>query len=338
MANSSENGTGDHLYAYDYESEYGYFSSDYTWPCSDGFPYLCPVSISAICIAVIGILGNLAVIVSLIRGKLYKKTSHMSILVLAITDIMCLVVFTIREFIYFPNEFYFMKKGVFSAELCVIIFVLNNTPYLSSCWNIMYLAYERYVLVTNPFVYMDKHTPRTVVIRAVITFVIVAIVNLAYAIIMTDLSRCPDFILIPTYYGFITVPIIGISFITLIFFHCSKVYKLKKLSTVEGRHTKSTKQFPHMTKIVYIIVITFILSQIPYLIFDVVSIFESFDNNIWPMEYYDVILNIGIVAFLVNYASNPFIYWITPLSCACKRSSTKNPPQSSMNTKSETDP
>ncbi|XP_011431839.3 C-C chemokine receptor type 7 [Magallana gigas] len=336
MANSLENGTGDHLYAYDSESEYWYFSSNYTWPCSYRFPYLCSVSISAICIAVIGILGNLAVIVSLIRGKLYKKSSHMSILVLAITDIMFLVVFIIQEFIYFPNEFYL--KRFFSAELCVIIFVMINTPCLSSSLNIIYLAYERYVLVTNPFVYMDKHTPRTVVIRAVITFIILAIVNLAYAIIMTDLSRCPDFILIPTYYGFITVPIIGISFMSLVFFHCSKVYKIRKLSNVQGRHTKRTKQFLHMTKIVYIIVITFILSQIPYLIFDVVSIFESFDNNIWPEEYYDVILHIGIVACLVNYASNPFIYWITPLSCAFKRSTIKHPPRFSINTKSETVP
>lgn len=136
MANSFENGTGDHLYAYDSESEYGYFSSNYTWPCSYRFPYLCSVSISAICIAVIGILGNLAVIVSLIRGKLYKKSSHMSILVLAITDIMFLVVFIIQEFIYFPNEFYL--KRFFSAELCVIIFVMINTPMLE-------LLFEHYL-------------------------------------------------------------------------------------------------------------------------------------------------------------------------------------------------
>nr|XP_022328642.1 somatostatin receptor type 5-like [Crassostrea virginica]XP_022328651.1 somatostatin receptor type 5-like [Crassostrea virginica] len=306
---------------HDYDPEDGYFSSSFVLPCSDEFPYHCSVAISALCIALVGIIGNLTVIGSMIREKLYKKTSHMSILVLAVTDILCLLVFSAREFIYFPNEFYFIKNYTFSGAACVAIFVLNNTPYLSSCWNVMYLAYERYVLVTNPFIYMDKHTPTIVVIRAVVTFIMIGLLNLGYAVIMVNLSQCPDFILIPVYYGFVTVPIIGISLFSLVFFHCSKVYKLKKLSNVEGRHSQNTKQYPHMTRIVYTIVIIFILSQIPYLIFDVVSIYESFDNNLWPMEYYDVILNIGIVAFLLNYSSNPFIYWLTPLGskCNCKR-------------------
>lgn len=79
-----------------------------------------------------------------------------------------------------------------------------------------------------------------------------------------------------------------------------------------------------MIKIVYIIVIMFILLQIFYFIFDVVFIFELFDNNIWLMEYYDVIFNIGIVVFFVNYVSNLFIYWIILFSCVCKCSLIKN--------------
>lgn len=321
MANLSVNETGEFNDAFDNQSYE--FVLSFAWPCAPEFPYQCPVAVCAICIALIGIVGNAAVIVSMIKEKLYNKTSHMSILVLAVTDILCLIEFTIREFIYFPNEFYIIEKGVFTDELCVIIFVLINTPHLCSCWNVMFLAYERYILVTNPFVYIAKHTPKIVVVRAIITFVMMAIIHIVYATIMTNLSRCPDFVMHPKYYGLITIPTVALSMFSLTFFHCSKVYKIKNLSNKEGRHSRYSSQFSHMTKIVYIIVIIFILSQIPYLIFDMLPIFESLSNTSLPEEYFEVILHIGIVAFLINYASNPFIYWITPLRYACKRRSLK---------------
>lgn len=322
MANLSVNETQEITHFYDYNQSDKFILS-FALPCAPEFPYQCPVAVCAICIALIGIIGNAAVIVSLIREKLYKKTSLMSILVLTVTDILCLIEFTIRKFIYFPNEFYIIEKGVFTDELCVIVFVLINTPHLCSCWNVMFLAYERYTLVTNPFVYIGKHTPKIVVKRAIITFVLNAIINTVYATIMTNLSRCPDFVMHPEYYGFITIPTIAMSMFSLTFFHCSKVYKIKNPFNKEGRHSRYSSKFSHMTKIVYIIVIIFFLSQIPYLIFDMVHIYESLSNDVLPEEYFEVILHIGIVVFLINYASNPFIYWLTPLRYACKRRSRK---------------
>jgi hypothetical protein len=280
------------------------------------------VAVIAIVIATLGITGNIAVIVSLIRKKLYRKTSHMSILVLAVTDVLCLLVIIIRECVYFPNEFYIVEKFGFSNAFCIALFVFNNTPYLSSCWNVVFLAYERYVLVTNPLVYINVHTPKVVVIRALVAFALVTIVNLVYALITvvaTGIGKCPDFVLLPLHYGFVTFPMISTALFSLIFFHCSKVSKLRKSTQLKGRHARNEQRFPHMTTIVYIIVIIFIVSQIPYLIFDVISIFEHFELMAWPFEYLDILLHISIIVFLINYASNPFIYWITPLRCGKKR-------------------
>ncbi|XP_056006911.1 neuropeptide Y receptor type 6-like [Ostrea edulis] len=327
MANSSDNGSEYGASLDNYWTDEGNFPSSFVFPCSPDFPYLCPVAIIAIVISTLGIIGNIAVIASMVKEKLYRKTSHMSILVLAVIDVLCLFVIITRECIYFPNEFYFVEKFGFSNTFCITFFVFNNTPYLSSCWNVVFLAYERYVLVTNPLVYINNHTPKVVVIRALVAFILVIVVNVAYALItvvMTGISKCPDFVLMPLHYGFVTLPMISASLFSLIFFHCSKVSKLRNSTRFKGRHTRNEQQFPHMTTIVYVIVIIFIVSQIPYLMFDVISIFEHFELITWPYEYLDILLHVSIIVFLINYASNPFIYWITPLRIRCRRKTPKS--------------
>lgn len=278
------------------------------------------MAVTAITIACLGIIGNIAVMVSIVRQKLHRKTAHMSILVLAVTDLMCLFVILVRECVYFPNDYYLAEKYGFSVSFCIGFFVWNNTPYLSSCWNVVFLAYERYVLVTKPMVYRVSHTAKSLVIRAVVTFILVTVVNLVYAlmIVQTGISKCPEFVLQPKHYGFITVPTISVSVFLLIFFHCSKVSKLKHHSEFEGRHLRNLQHNPQMTTTVYIIVIIYIVSQIPYLIFDVMSILDSLKLIGWPFEFDNVLLHISIIVFLTNYAIDPYIYWMTPLACMSK--------------------
>jgi hypothetical protein len=270
----------------------------------------------ALVIATCGIVGNIAVIVSMIRKKLYRKTLHMSILVLAVTDVMALIMIVLGDCFYLPNEAYFVKLFDITNTTCISFFVLNSTPFLSSCLNVVFLAYERYVLATKPLVYKSVHTPKIVVIRALVAFVLVAVLNLLYsliAVVATGISKCPEFVPKPSLYGFVTFPLISASLLSLIFFHSSKVSRLRKSASLKGRYARNEQQFPHMTTIVYVIVVIFIVSQIPYLVFDVFVILEYFELLAWPSEFMDILLPISIVIFLINYASNPFIYWITPL-------------------------
>jgi hypothetical protein len=317
MSNSSDDNSNNHASPWEsYWMEGGAFPSEFILPCSPNFPYSCPVAVTAIVIALLGIIGNIAVVVSIVRQNLHRKTAHMSIMVLAVTDLLCLIVIIVREIVYFPNDYYLVDKYGFSVGFCIGFFVWNNTPYLSSCWNVVFLAYERYVLVTKPMVYMVSHTAKFLVIRAVATFLLVTIVNLVYAILIVQngISQCPEFVLQPKHYGFVTVPIIFASVILLIFFHCSKVSKLKVRTSFEGRHSRNIQRIPHMTTTVYLIVIIYIVSQIPYLIFDVMSILESVKLIDWPFEFDNILLQISIVVFLTNFAINPFIYWITPVA------------------------
>nr|XP_022333640.1 neuromedin-U receptor 2-like [Crassostrea virginica] len=299
--------------------EYNKSLLSFSFPCSSEFPYNCPVTCCALTIVFSGTVGNIAVVASMIRRKLYKKTSHTCILVLALTDLLSLLLYATRECLYFPNEDYFLQNFGLSDGFCVMFFVSNNTPYLGSCWNVVFLAYERYVLVTNPLVYMEKHTYRIVLIRAVVAFILMAAFNVCYSVIMTRMSKCPGFILHPSFYAFISVPTILSALFLLLYFHCAKIRKLHRINSVEGRHIRNLHNLSNMTRTVYVIVLVFIVSQIPYLIFDVISIYESFEYVIWPEEYYDVILHVSIIVFSINYAINPFIYWITPLRTKFKR-------------------
>lgn len=303
----------------DFTSEENKSSVTFILPCSPDFPYSCPITVIALSIVLVGTVGNLAVIGTLIRQKLYKKTSHMCILILALTDLLSLLLNATRECLYFPNEDYFIQTYGLSDRFCIAFFVANNTPYLGSCWNVVFLAYERFVLVTNPLVYMESHTYRYAAIRGFVTLVILTIINFCYSLIMTELSKCPGFILHPSYYAFISVPTIVFALFLLLYFHCAKIRKLKRINSLEGRHVRNMPNLSNMTGTVYVIVIVFIVSQIPYLIFDVISIYESFVYVSWPLEYYDIILHVSIIVFLINYSINPFIYWITPLRTKFKR-------------------
>lgn len=306
----------------DFTSKENESSVTFILPCSPDFPYKCSITVIALSIVFVGTVGNLAVIGTLIRQKLYKKTSHMCILILALTDLFSLLLNATRECLYFPNEDYFIQTFGLSDHFCIAFFVADNTPYLGSCWNVVYLAYERFVLVTKPLIYMESHTYRYAVLRALVTFVILTVVNFCYSLIMTELSRCPGFILHPPYYAFISVPTIVFALFLLFYFHCTKIRKLKRINSLKGRHVRNMQSLSNMTRTVYVIVIVFIVSQIPYLIFDVISIYESFVYVFWPLEYYDIILHVGLIVFLINYSINPFIYWITPLRTKFKR--TKN--------------
>jgi hypothetical protein len=274
--------------------------------------------LTVLVIAAFGIVGNIVVMISMIRENLYRKTLHMSILVLAVTDVLSLILIVLGDCVYLPNESYFVEIFDMSNGICIAFFVLYSTPFLSSCLNVVFLAYERYVLATKPLVYQSIHTPNIVVIRAFVAFVLVAAVNIVYALIavvVTGISKCPEFVTKPTLYGFVTFPLISAFWLTLIFFHSSKVSKLRKSASLKGRYTQNEKQLPNMTTVIYIIVIILIVSQIPYLVFDVFVILEYFELFAWPSEFMDILLPISIIIFMINYASNPFIYWITPLRC-----------------------
>lgn len=310
--------------SYHNRSEHGNASEDarnpnFIYPCSPDYSYNCPVTVLALTITLLGVVGNLAVIITMVRQRRYRVTSHSCILVLAVNDLVSLLCNTSRECIYFPNQSYFVHTYGASSTFCITFFVVNYTPYQCSCWNVVFLAYERYVLMTRPLVYMHTHTPKLVIIRALVAFTITTLINLCYSIVMTNLSKCPEFILHPSYYALISVPSIFTSFVFLVFFHFSKVSKIRKMKLLEGRHTQIRKKFSRMTNIVYVIVIIYILSQIPYLLFDVVTTYETFTFKIWSLETFDIVLHVGIVVFLLNYAVNPFVYWITPLRCRFSR-------------------
>ncbi|XP_062601607.1 melanopsin-A-like [Saccostrea cucullata] len=288
-----------------------------SFPCTENFPYRCPTSVVTLLVFLLGIIGNTAVIVIMKRKRLFRKTSHMCILILAINDSWSLLCNITREFVLYPNLDYFRLKFGFFEPFCVIFFVLFYTPYLCSSINIVFMAYERYILVTNPLEYMKTHTTKRAVFRALIAFITFLIINTSYAIVMSETSKCPDYLFYSEYYAFISVPFIVLSSVLLLLFHCLKIVKLSKLQILGTKHLRNAQSHWRMTKIVYVIVIIYILSQIPYVVYDIISTCDTFGLFVWPEKNYAILLEYGIVIFLMNYAVNPFIYWLTPLRCNC---------------------
>lgn len=294
-------------------------SSSVNWssvfPCTQRFPYNCPVTVTVIIIFALGFVGNLVVVITMIRRELkHSKTFQMSICVLAISDLLSLLCNIGQELVFYPNIDYFEETIGFSNTFCLTSFIIFYTPYLWSSWNVVFMAYERYVLVTDAFKYITTHTGKLVLIRSVIGLLVLLVINTTYAIIMSQTKECPSYIMDTDYYSFISIPVTFTALIALVILHCAKLWKIKRCS-MKRNQIPFRQMTSRMTKVVYVIVTVYILSQIPYVIYDILNFCETRNLIIvWPEENYNILLSIGVITFSINYAINPFLYSLVQFS------------------------
>lgn len=257
-------------------------------------------------LSLISIFGNAATITNVLRRRMYETGTYVCILLLAMSDLLATVLVYISMFVLYPM----MYELYFNIPLCVLFFWIGFTSHFWSGSNLVLLAYERYSLITNPFRYQTFHTKCRAVKTSLLMLFILSVLCIVYAVVLSFTKSCPEFLLIMYYFAFIGVPFFFIITGMLLFLHCYKLIKMKKMPNL-SLQTSNKKGFSELTTKVYLICITYVFSQIPFVINDLMVLFIQY-GVLGPSEMWThVLYQIGTVSILVNYAINPFIYFLS---------------------------
>ncbi|XP_061166807.1 olfactory receptor 51V1-like [Saccostrea echinata] len=250
--------------------------------------------------------GNIATFVHILYRRLHKEVTYMCILLVALSDSLSSALVYISMFMLYPNLF----KFYFNIPLCVVFFWMTFTPFMWSSGNLVLLAYERYFLIINPLRYHSSHTSKRALKTSLVILFVMSLITISYAVALSFIKQCPNFLFVMYYFAFIGVPIVLIIIGMLVYLHCSKLMKLRTLPNISLRVIKR-RQFSEMTFKVYLICITYAFGQMPFVINDIIVLLTEYKVLVSTERITNILYQIGTVALLTNYAVNPFVYFLS---------------------------
>ncbi|XP_061195782.1 histamine H2 receptor-like [Saccostrea echinata] len=261
--------------------------------------------ISAV-ILIFGVVGNIVTFFKIVLNKSLRRPVPISIACLAVADFWSLSLQFIRiplaQCDNFPNLS--VKQNLLNCTLAV-----TN----SSAMHIILMAAIRYGLIVHPLQMRCRLTSRKVIVCSCISWVISLVLGFIYGIYNRKYysqevkEKTDAFVQLSIALYFLLVPITF-----FLIFYIMELRAMKR-SLQLRRTLKSIKYISRMITVILILYVVFIS---PYVIADIFRvlyynrILGVIENN----EIYDnVILRIYSVAqiiILLNYAVNPFIYFL----------------------------
>jgi hypothetical protein len=238
--------------------------------------------------------------------RLYKTVTYTCILLLSLSDFLSVVNLYIGMFILYPN----LYSYYFNIPLCILHFWASFTPFLWSSGNLVVLAYERYSLITNPILYHISHTSCRAITKSVAILTFMSMLNITYAVITSYYKVCPDFLLNVYYFAYIAVPTYFLVTGMLLYFHCSKLIRMKRHPPL-AVGVKKKRRFSEITTKVYLICLSFVVGYCPFIINDILVLLTEhnvLDSNEGLTR---LLYQIGTITMLANFAVNPFIYFLS---------------------------
>lgn len=256
-----------------------------------------------------GIFGNVYTLVKICRSKLYKSTTYACILMLVISNIVVLFLHPFR-FSVFINAHLYHKPS--QPGLIALLFGGNMTyiPVFWSAMNTVYFAYERFFLIRYPHLYFVHHTSRKIVIRSVATLLIAIALWSTLLTGVHFLFRESIEISIASLVAAIRSVNLLTVLILLPLFHKSKTQHLQDEET--GQHYQELAR--SMTIRIVIILIVFIVSQIP----DYAYLWVRFYDTLNRTKYSSRMVTIITGFYQINFSISPYIYFIIQAKFTCK--------------------
>lgn len=259
----------------------------------------------------IGIFGNFYTLVKICRSKLYKSTTYACILMLVISDVVVLLVHHFR-FSIFINAHLYQKLS--PPGLIALLFGANMSyiPVFWSAMNTVYFAYERFFLIRYPHLYFVYHTSRKIFIRSVATLLIAIAI---WSTVLTGvhfLFQESVGISIASFVATIRSVNLLTVLVLLPLFHKSKIQHIQDQEL--GQHYEELAS--SMTIRIVIILIVFIVSQIPEYAYLWVRFYDTINHT----EYSSRVITIISGFYQINFSINPYIYFIIQAKCTCKAS------------------
>ncbi|XP_053497536.1 trace amine-associated receptor 13c-like [Ictalurus furcatus] len=128
----------------------------FSCPESSGSPavyillYVCSAAV-----VLLTVCGNLLVIISVLHFKQLHTPTNMLVLSLAVSD------FLVGAFVMPPTLMWTIEScWIFGRDFCISFWLISSFLTISSIYNIALIAVDRYLALSNPFLYMNRVSVR----------------------------------------------------------------------------------------------------------------------------------------------------------------------------------
>ncbi|XP_060761192.1 trace amine-associated receptor 13c-like [Neoarius graeffei] len=269
--------------------------------------YVCSAAV-----VLLTVYGNLLVIISVFHFKQLHTPTNMLVLSLAVSD------FLVGIFVMPPMFSWAIETcWVFGRDFCPVFWLISYFIINFSTYNIALIAVDRYLALSNPFLYMNHVSVRITCVVIVFDWCVMMVYNFALIYLIADF---PSFVMCPREcYPFMnevsTVIDLVISFIiplsVIIILYTGVFVIAKKHATAIrelNNHTRpetqkirshSMKSDRKAAKVLGILVSVFLVCLVPYFIYSLLGdIIELQAETLQKLS----------ILFCLNSTINPVIY------------------------------
>ncbi|XP_060070620.1 thyrotropin-releasing hormone receptor-like [Ylistrum balloti] len=257
-----------------------------------------PMTVAISVIAVCGIVTNFIVILVITKDSRLRRPTFTAIVALSISDFTFLLFRYIRYVItgYFRDviSLHVMKNIKFVCDL------VGLTAGGSSIIHVILLSILRYYIVVHPLKSHIAITNRRIMLVSLGVWVFSGL-NGWFYLYAVIINRQNDLQMSKVTNIVVTLVMSILPLVIILFFHVLKARKLK--DSIAACKLNATKQ---MSQIVTFVIVTYIVTTTPVNTRDILLISWGDSKETWMM----VFGQIGRLLLFLNYAINPFIYFV----------------------------
>ncbi|XP_060761194.1 trace amine-associated receptor 13c-like [Neoarius graeffei] len=269
--------------------------------------YVCSAAV-----VLLTVCGNLLVIISVFHFKQLHTPTNMLVLSLAVSD------FLVGIFVMPPMFSWAIETcWVFGRDFCSVFWLISCFIINVSTYNIALIAVDRYLALSNPFLYMNHVSVRITCVVIVFDWCVVMVYNFALIYLIADF---PSFVMCPgecfpflnevwTVIDLVISFIIPLSVIIILYIgvfviakkHATAIRELNNHTRPETQKIRShsMKSDRKAAKVLGILVSVFLLCLVPYFIYSLLGdVIELQTETLQKLS----------ILFCLNSTINPVIY------------------------------
>lgn len=272
------------------------------------YVFLC---ISATVVVLLTVCGNLLVIISVCYFRQLHTPTNMLLLSLTVSD------FLVGLFVM-PFHFAWLIESCwrFGQAFCILFNFLSFQLTSVSVGSVALIALDRYVALSNPFLYSNDISSRIVLTVILLSWLF----SLVYNSVMfymngnfTDVSLCPGeckYMLgeVSSLIDLVFVVVVPSALMVILYIqifviarrHANAIRGLKINKNVSKRHLDATKSERKAVTMLGILVFVFLVCLVPYYVCSLIS------DTISDSSYLGI--NYILILFYLNSTLNPIIY------------------------------
>ncbi|XP_027016332.2 trace amine-associated receptor 13c-like [Tachysurus fulvidraco] len=263
-------------------------------------------------VVLLTVCGNLLVIISVLHFKQLHTPTNMLVLSLAVSD------FLVGAFVI-PTMFIWTIEScwIFGRDFCISFWFIDGFLTIISIYNVTLIAVDRYLALSNPFLYMNRISVRITAAVIVFDWYLVVAYNLTFMYFNGNFTvsvMCPGecLLIVNEVLSVIDLVVLFIFPLSVIIILYTRVFVIAKKHATAIRelnnHTRpktqkitshSMKSERKAAKVLGILVSVFLVCLLPYFIYSLLGdVIELQTETVKKL----------VIMFYFNSTINPVIY------------------------------